>query len=238
MAEPADRCGDEDDTAETEEETASMDTFEDRRPAWRRRLPGLVMISTLAVVAATVWTGLLRAESAVTGKAMCPPAPESDRLTPVPRDALRDVAPLPPGEAQVRVRNSTDRHRLAARVTARLRLLGFAKVLPPDNDTVYPTDAMRCVGQIRFGVHGRAAARTLSMTAPCMQLVRDDTRTDGVVHLVVGTEFSALTPGPRTRDVLEALRNQESASAPQRGGLQSAAGPGTTAPAVPEGETC
>ncbi len=220
--------------AETRDEPASTDVPEDGRPVWRRRLPGLVMISTLAVVAAGVWAGVLRAESSEPGKATCPPAPEADHLTSLPHGALHDVTPLPPGQAQVRVRNSTDHHTLAARVTARLQLLGFAKVMPPDNDTVYPTNAMHCVGQIRFGTQGQAAARTLSLTAPCMQLVRDDKRTDGVVHLVVGTEFSALSPGPRTRDMLEALRARESDAAQPQGGLQSASGPGTAPLTIPD----
>ncbi len=220
--------------AETSDEPASTDVPEDGRPAWRRRLPGLVMISTLAIVAAGVWAGVLRAESAEPGKAACPPAPEADHLTPLPHNALRDVTPLPPGQAQVLVRNSTDHHKLAARVTARLQLLGFAKVMPPDNDTVYPTNAMHCIGQIRFGTQGRAAARTLSLTAPCMQLIRDDKRTDAVVHLVVGTEFSALSAGPQTRDVLEALQTRESDAVQPKGGLQSASGPGTAPLTIPD----
>jgi hypothetical protein len=184
-----------------------------------------------------VWTDLLTDESTATSRVSCPAAPPAAPLTPLPYHALRDVSPLPPAEVAVLVRNSTSRHDLAARVAARLQILGFAEAAAPDNDAVYPTDGMRCVSQIRFSPAGRAAARTLSLVAPCAQLVRDDSRTDTAVHLVVGTDFTALDPDRQVRDLLQALRMTGTSrpSSDQAGGLQSFSGSETSPISVPPG---
>ncbi|MFC4852687.1 envelope integrity protein Cei [Actinophytocola glycyrrhizae] len=211
------------------DEPAGADVIEDGRPRSRRLLPGLVTIFALAVAATVVWVDVLRSETPV-DRVRCPRAPEAAHLTPVPQDTLRAVTPAPPGRVAVLVRNSTDRQGLATRAAARLELLGFAEAAPPDNDPVYPTDTMECVGQIRFGADGRAAARTIRLVAPCAQLVRDDNRTDGVVHLVLGTHFTTLTPTSEARDALRTLRAGEDDPAAHAGGLQSMSGTATSAP--------
>jgi hypothetical protein len=63
---------------------------------------------------------------------------------------------------------------------------------------------MSCVGQIRFGPQGAAAARTLSLLVPCAQLVRD-TRTDATVDFSVGANFNGLIVGPAARQALSQL---------------------------------
>lgn len=210
--------------------------YRDTRSAGRRRLPALAMILVFATAAAAVWADLLTDESTATSRVSCPPAPPKAQLSPLPYHALRDVPPRPLGEVAVLVRNSTSRHDLASRVAARLEILGFAEAAPPDNDTVYPTDGMRCVSQIRFSKAGRAAARTLSLVAPCAQLVRDDSRTDTAVHLVVGTDFTALEPDSRVRGILRDLRTVEAADGPdQAGGLQSVSGAKPSPVSVPPG---
>lgn len=182
------------------------------------------MIAVLAVAAAVVWQDLLAKESTITRRVSCPPAPADADITPLPWRALRDVAPLPPGQVAVLVRNGTDTGGLAGRVAARLRLFGFAEAAPPDNDPVYPTDTLHCIGQIRFGEAGRAAARTVSLVAPCAQLVRDG-RAEGTVDLVLGTGFTALEPNWQAREVLRTLREQ--AVQAHGGRLQSAPGAAT-----------
>ena len=214
----------------------SPEWYSDRRSAGRRWLPALAMILVFAAAAAVVWADLLTDESTATSRVSCPPAPSSAQLEPLPYHALRDVAPLPTGEVAVLVRNSTSRHDLATRVAARLETLGFAEAAAPDNDSVYPTDGMRCVSQIRFSPAGRSAARTLSLVAPCAQLVRDDSRSDNAVHLVVGTDFIALDPDERVRDILRALRTPAASGRPaQAGGLQSISGTETSHISVPSG---
>jgi LytR cell envelope-related transcriptional attenuator len=215
---------------------ADMDRPSDKRSSWRRRLPAIATIVVLAAAAAIVWTNLLTEDRSLTSGVSCPQAPATAHLSPLPYGALRDVRPSPPRKIAVLVRNSTSRHDLAARVAARLQLLGFAESAPPDNDPVYRTDGMYCVGQIRFGPNGRAAARTVSLVAPCAQLVRDDSRTDSIVHLVVGTDFTALSPNGRARDVLRALRGLEVPKAEPAGGLQSLSGADANTPvSVPSG---
>jgi hypothetical protein len=196
------------------------------RGPWRRRLPALVLITVLAASASIVWGRVLLGENTATGGVRCPTAPAGAGLTPVPHRALHGVDPLPPGQVSVLVRNSTDRHRLATRVAARLDLMGFTEAAPPANDPVYPTGAMHCVGQIRFGAKGRGAARTLSLVAPCAQLVR----ADDTVDLVVGTDFFELSPTSAAREALRALREQE-AGKEAAGGLQSIPGVATPLPA-------
>lgn len=197
----------------------SDDPQEDAEGLRRRRLPGLTMLAALGLVAALVWADLLQQEGDITNEVSCSPAPGETTATPVRYRALGDVAPLPPSQVEVRVRNSTSQSGLAARVTARLKLLGFTAT-PPDNDPLYPTGTMHCVGQIRFGPDGRSAARTLSLVAPCAQLVRDD-RTDASVDLALGTGFISLEPNDEAREVLEHLRNQATEQKQSTGGLQS-----------------
>lgn len=201
-----------------------------RRGSWRRRLPALAVIAVLAAATAVVWTNVLDDATTIADRVSCPPAPAGAGLAPVHRTALRTVEPLPPAQVPVLVRNSTDRHRLATRVAARLELLGFAEAAPPDNDPVYPTGTMRCVAQIRYGPEGRGAARTLSLVAPCAQLVRDE-RPHSTVELVLGTDFFEISPTPAAREVLSELRERKAQQEQQGGGLQSVSGTTGSLPA-------
>jgi hypothetical protein len=185
-------------------------------------LPALALVVALAAVAAVVWTNVLGDVKSIDDRVRCPAAPTGAGLVAVPRTELYSVEPLPPANVAVRVRNSTDRHRLATRVAARLELLGFAQAAPPDNDAVYPTGAMRCVAQIRYGPEGRAAAHTVNLVAPCAQLVADG-RSGNTVDLVLGTDFFELSPTSAAREVLDALRGRTTGQ-PSTGGLQSLSG--------------
>jgi hypothetical protein len=66
--------------------------------------------------------------------------------------------------------------------------------------------------------------------------VRNDSRTDDAVHLVVGTDFIALDPHGKVRDILQALRAAKASGGPdQVGGLQSLSGAETSPVPVPSG---
>ncbi|MFI7674186.1 envelope integrity protein Cei [Actinophytocola sp. NPDC049390] len=186
----------------------------------RRRLPGLALIAVLATAAAVVWGKVLTNQDTVADRVRCPP---QKGLTALPHHALREVTPVPPGEAAVSVSNATSRHDLAARVATRLEQFGFATHAPPANDRVYETDALRCHGQIRFGPRGESAARTVHLVAPCLQLVRDQ-RTGQEIDVVLGTEFLELSPNQAALEVLSTLRDSADEHDTATGGLQSATG--------------
>lgn len=186
------------------------------------------MVSVLAAAVAVVWTEILRDQETRAERVRCPPARHAAGLVPVGYDEVRGTAPLPLGDVAVLVRNATSRHNLAARVAAGFEVYGFAQAAPPDNDPVYRTDALRCRGQIRFGPQGRAAAHTVSLVAPCLELIRDD-RTGATVDVVLGNKFDELSPTAKGRDVLETLQKAESGD--HTGGLQSMTGIDAAVPA-------
>lgn len=171
----------------------------------RRPLPALLVIVVLSVVAAAVWINVLgRTEPEA---AACPPPPPSVvgySAEVLPATALDGVAPAPPQRARVRVLNGNGQRGQAGIVGQGLAELGFVPAAEPLNDPLHPDFQLTCHGQIRFGANGQAAARTVSMVVPCAELVRD-TRSDDVVDLALGTEFTELRPSPETRSVLQRL---------------------------------
>lgn len=171
----------------------------------RRRLPVIVIVSTLAVAAVATWTVVLLGAAGPAGLTACslpltgPPAGEV-----LAADALDSVAPVPAGSARVRVLNAGGQRGQANLVAAQLDDLGFAQAAPPANDPFYPSGDMDCTGQVRFGPAGAAAASTVALVLPCAELVRDD-RTDDTVDVAVGTAFGDLNPVRAVRDVLDRL---------------------------------
>jgi hypothetical protein len=136
--------------------------------------------------------------------------------------ALEPVIPLPPGAVVVTVLNATDRRGLAAQVTSTLQGQGFTRATTGGNDLLHPPGTMRCRGQIRFGSHGAAAARTLALVMPCAELVSDE-RQDSTVDLVLGATFSTLDPNSAARTVLKQL-DASGTSQTEPAALQSIAG--------------
>lgn len=171
----------------------------------RRRGPIAVVVTVLAVLAAVTWTTVLLNSSGPAGPQSCPaPAagpPPGEALDP---DALDAAAPAPPAEVAVRVLNAGGQRGQANLVAAQLGDLGFGSAAPPSNDPFFPDGDMECVGQLRFGPAGEAAASTLALALPCAELVRD-TRTDATVDVSVGTAFGDVNPARPARDVLELL---------------------------------
>ncbi|MDN5858999.1 MAG: envelope integrity protein Cei [Pseudonocardia sp.] len=173
----------------------------------RRRGPIVALVAVLAVVAATTWTVVLLTSTTGTRPVSCPAPPGAQLVGEVlESDGLDDVAPIPAASVGVRVFNAGGQRGQANLVAAQLTEWGFAEVAPPANDPRFPEGDMECIGQLRFGPAGAAAASTVSLVLPCVELVSDG-RADPSVDLSVGTAFGALIPHRYTAglNVLEQL---------------------------------
>jgi LytR cell envelope-related transcriptional attenuator len=203
----------------------------------RRPLPAIILILVLCAASTFVWFKVMHTADTSADKVTCaPPAPiptsskKKDKDQPpatlgksLDRDALAKTAPAPPSTAQVRVLNATTERGKANQVSAVLGELGFAKLLPAQNDPVYAAQDMSCQGQIRFGQRGMATARTLNLIEPCAELIKDE-RTDATVDLVVGEKFGELRPTQEARKMLMALTDWAHSHPAAHGGLQDAQG--------------
>lgn len=173
-----------------------------------------MLLALLGVVTVVVWTAVLGRVPPDAAPCTSPPAAAPAYAGAVlTRPALDTVAPAPPQLASIQVLNGNGMPGQGTIVTARLVELGFASAGEARNDPLYPGFELTCHGQIRFGTTGEPAARTLSLVVPCAELVRDD-RTDDVVDLALGTEFTALRPSGEARSVLRRL-TQLGGPAPQ-----------------------
>lgn len=203
----------------------------------RRPLPGLVLLAVLVVLAGLMWTRVFESVEDIEAATHCnPPSPpsasqnqpggaaqrgspsaeaqqpnsdqpHSELGTMLPRDALDQTAPTPPGDAHVRVLNANGESQQASLATDELTTLGFGAGGEPDNDPVYPNYDLNCHGQIRFGADGAAAARTLSLVVPCGQLVRDE-RQDASVDLALGADFDEIQTTQEAKQILQELQGQ------------------------------
>jgi hypothetical protein len=160
----------------------------------RRRGPILVLVAVLAVAAVATWTTVLLTSTAGTGQVACPSPKDGTSIGDVlPSKALDATPPVPAGSVSVRVFNAGGQRGQGNLVAAQLKEWGFGQAAAPDNDPRYPDGDMDCVGQLRFGPAGEAAASTLTLVLPCVELVRD-ARADPSVDLSVGTAFGDLNP--------------------------------------------
>lgn len=175
------------------------------RPYQRRRMrPMMITVAVLAVIAAGTWTTVLVRSAADSGLAACP-APASGSVgTVLDADSLESVGPVPPGSVRATVLNAGGQRGQANLVAAQLGDLGFGEAASPDNDTVYPDGDLDCHGQLRFGQSGEAAAGTLQLVLPCLELVRDE-RGDDTVDVAIGTSFTQVDPRRDVQDALEQL---------------------------------
>ena len=168
----------------------------------RRRGPVLVVVSVLAVLAITTWTVVLVSAGGAASATSCPvPNPSAGEV--LSTGALDEVLPAPPGTVHVQVLNAGGQRGQASLVAAQLGDLGFT-VGGTGNDPLFPQEDMECYGQLRFGAAGEAAASTLTLVMPCVELVRDG-RSDAAVDLSLGTGFGDFNPGRSARDALDQL---------------------------------
>ena len=160
----------------------------------RRRGPILVLVAVIAVVAIVTWTTVLLTSTAGSGPAACPSPKAGASIGDVlSSDALDATQPAPAPAVAMRVFNAGGQRGQGNLVAAQLKEWGFGEAAAPNNDPHFPDGDMDCVGQLRFGPAGEAAASTLTLVLPCVELVRDG-RTDPTVDLSVGTAFGDLNP--------------------------------------------
>jgi hypothetical protein len=193
----------------------------------RRPRRAVLLAVVLSTVAGLVWISVLKPEPTAGG---CQAAAEASgaAVTPGQRlhvNGLDEVSPAPPQQVRVQVLNANGTRGEAAVVGGELSELGFAPTDAPANDPLHPAFDLRCHGEIRFGITGQGAARTLSLVVPCAELVRD-TRPDSTVDLALGTEFTALQPNDAARVALQSLAQlgPQAPVEPSPGGLAAQSG--------------
>lgn len=143
------------------------------------------------------------------------PAPP---LTVVSRDDMLKVAPAPLSTFQVRVLNASSQRGAARSVADDLIGQGFnpTPTDPAADDPVYPNRDLSCVGQIRFGPAGKAAAAAVWLAAPCAQLVDDGRRGTGV-DLALGEYHKGLEQSQDSKAALDSLRTANPKDDPKAG---------------------
>lgn len=202
----------------------------------RRPLRAVLLAVILSIAAGLVWFGVLHqtekgCQSADPGSAAA--AGSRERL---PANGLDGVTPAPPQLTRVQVLNANGVRGEATIVDGALAHLGFASTTKASNDPYHPDFDLYCYGEIRFGTAGQAAARTLSLAAPCAELVRD-VRPDAMVDLALGTRFIALQPNDAARGALLELaglgRTGVRQAGPPRGGLAAQPDPPEGSAAIP-----
>ena len=160
----------------------------------RRRGPIIVLVAVVAVAAIVTWTTVFLTSTAGSGPAACPSPKDGTTIGDVlPSSALDATQPVPAPAVAIRVFNAGGQRGQGLLVAAQLKEWGFGEAAAPQNDPRYPDGDMDCVGQLRFGPAGEAAASTLTLVLPCVELVRD-ARTDPTVDVSVGTAFGDLNP--------------------------------------------
>jgi len=178
----------------------------DRPYGRRRRRPVVALVAVLGASVVVTWAIVL-STAGDTKPLSCPaPATGTEAGEVLDVEDLDEVAPVAAGVVRVRVLNAGGQRGQANLVAAQLGDLGFVEAAPPGNDPFHPDSEMECVGQLRFGPSGEAAAATLALVLPCTEPVRDG-RADDSVDVVVGTEFREVDPPRAVRDVLDELAN-------------------------------
>lgn len=120
--------------------------------------------------------------------------------------SLTGIRPADPATVAVQVYNASQTSGLAKTVTNDLRAAGFTSILAGANDPLYPAFDLVCVGEIRYGQAGTAAARTMLMIAPCAQLVLDNRISDSV-DLSIGARYQYAPPPDTVKAQLKAIHD-------------------------------
>ena len=186
--------------------------FDRRGRPFRRRnyLPGVIVLVVLIVATGVIWGIALTRPVNVREAGVCnpPPAPTDPSQpklgTKVSHSSMVNVAPAKLADSKVRVLNASGQGGQAADVAGALRDLGFNQPTAA-NDPVYAGTRLTCQGQIRFGQAGQAAAASVWLVAPCVELLQDQ-RTDDSVDLALGTEFTSLAHSTNIDALLAGLR--------------------------------
>ena len=167
-----------------------------RRPL-RRPIPALIFLLVLALLAVGVWWRVLQRHAEDLANAPDPCA----AVTGAPGD-------LDPAQVQIRVYNATATEGLATRVGAELARRGL-KVTDVGNDPL--SRPVEGIGQIRYGMQGSNQATFVAANFPGLVFVLDS-RTNSVVDVVLGPEFSAMVPPDQVPAALAATQASTAAS--------------------------
>ena len=186
--------------------------FDRRGRPFRRRnyRPGVIVLVVLIVATGVIWGIALTRPVNVREAGVCnaPPAPTDPSQpklgTKVSHSSMVNVAPAKLADSKVRVLNASGQGGQAADVAGALRDLGFNQPTAA-NDPVYAGTRLTCQGQIRFGQAGQAAAASVWLVAPCVELFQDQ-RTDDSVDLALGAEFTSLAHSTNIDALLAGLR--------------------------------
>lgn len=178
---------------------------------YRRRnvLPAALLVIVLAVAGTLTWI-VVFTNSTAGAVTSCNISPVAGAGTVQSATALDEQAAAAPGDVRVRVLNGAGQRGQAQLASSELGELGIGEAAPPDNDPLFPAQDLSCVGQIRYGPSGAAAARTVSLVLPCAELVAD-TRSDESVDLALGTDYRDISPPQPVTDALRALSRQSAA---------------------------
>lgn len=180
-------------------------------PGYRRRnlVPAAVLVVVLAIASVITWIVVFT--NATAGSVTsCNPSPVPGAGAVQAATALDGRPAAAPGDVRVSVLNGAGQRGQAQLAAVELGELGIPEGRPPDNDRLYPAQDLTCVGQIRYGVEGAAAARTLSLVLPCAELVEDG-RSETGVDLALGSDFREVDPPQPVSDALRALSRAASA---------------------------
>lgn len=199
----------------------------------RRERPALILLGVLLVLAVVAWivvavSGSDAEATPITCNQPSPPsstarsaaAPAAGAMpgSPTRPPTLKavsstDMLATPPAALstfQVRVLNGSTQRGAARSVSDDLTAQGFNPV--PDNpygdDTLYPGHDLNCVGQIRFGPAGKAAAAAVWIAVPCAQLI-DDGRPGTLVDVALGQYYKSREQSQDAQAALEALRSAD-----------------------------
>jgi hypothetical protein len=204
-------------------------TREHEKARYRRRkpIPAIVIVVVLGLAVVIVWTKVIAKASDVNTAVACAPSaaqpaagqPKPKAGTPLSYDALDKIAPEPAADFKVQVVNGSTQGGAATQASTQLAQAGF-QVVKPAADPLYPKHDMTCRGQIRFGANGESAARTVSLLAPCTQLVRDN-RQDNTVDLAIGKNFTGVTASNEAQQALKQLSAWASSHPAPQGGQQA-----------------
>lgn len=178
-------------------------------------VPALVLVAGFLVAGVVAWT-VVFVNSTAGSVTSCNPSPVPGSGTSLASTALDQQPAAAPGDVRVTVLNGAGQRGQAQLAAVELGELGIGEAAPPDNDRLHPAQDLTCVGQIRYGPQGAAAARTLSLVAPCAELVRDN-RADPSVDLALGSDFRDISPGQPVTETLRALSRQTAGDQPGAG---------------------
>ncbi|MFT4127000.1 MAG: envelope integrity protein Cei [Gordonia sp. (in: high G+C Gram-positive bacteria)] len=191
----------------------------------RRPVPAIIIVAVLAVAALTVWIIALTGATGETTPVACnrpspvsaspsptaaTSAPTSSSSTVVARDDLISVSPAPLSAFTVRVLNASTQRGAARSASDDLTSLGFTPAADSafGDDPLYPNQDLQCVGQIRFGPGGKAAAAAVWLAIPCAELV-DDGRRDTSVDVALGEYYRPTAQSQDAQAALDVLRTAD-----------------------------